>query len=68
MLSSHWRKSSYSALQDCVEVRHAPDGHVEMRDTKDRDAGALAFSESEFAAFLAGIKAGEFDLPEDRDT
>lgn len=65
MLDNHWQKSRYSGTQDCVEVRHTPEGRVEMRDSKAPEMGTLKFSESEFNAFLNGIKAGDFDLPED---
>jgi hypothetical protein len=57
-----YRASSYCSLGECVEVGLAPDGGVRVRDGKDRDAGELCFTPEEWAAFLAGAKAGEFDL------
>lgn len=45
-------------------VRHE-DGSVDMRDQP--GGPSLEFSASEWDAFMQGIKAGEFDLPEDRD-
>lgn len=58
-----WRKSTRSAQQgNCVEVGTGLDGHVAVRDTKDRDGGALIFTNAEWAAFLGGVKDGEFDL------
>lgn len=44
----------------CVEVASADDG-VAMRDSKDQDGPMLRFSGGEWAAFLAGAKAGDFD-------
>jgi len=52
-----WRKSSYSANggSDCVEAGHVP-GAVVVRDTKDRDGGALAFSADAWNAFVASLR------------
>jgi hypothetical protein len=59
-----WRKSTRSnASGDCVEVAFVPDGSVAVRDTKDRDGGTQLYSRAEWAAFIGGVKAGEFDLP-----
>jgi hypothetical protein len=58
-----WRKSSYSTNNgQCVEVRIADEG-AEMRDTKDRSGPVLRFTPAEWAAFLNGVRSGEFDLP-----
>lgn len=57
-----WRKSSYSADQgNCVEVAELPDGTIGMRDSKHPAAAVLTFSADQWAAFLAGCKAGEFE-------
>jgi uncharacterized protein DUF397 len=59
-----WRKSSYSNGHggDCVEVAHLDDGGRAVRDTKDGGAGpVLLFTSSEWRAFVAGVKDGEFD-------
>lgn len=59
-----WFKSSYSGGNggSCVEVRRI-DGVIQMRDTKADGKGPnLAFTQAEFAAFVNGAKAGEFDL------
>ncbi len=40
----------------------ADDGAVLVRDTKDRAQQALAFTDEEWVAFVAGVKAGEFDF------
>jgi Domain of unknown function (DUF397) len=59
-----WRKSSYSgsATQQCVEVATVVTGSVTVRDTKDADGPTLQFTLPEWAAFLAGVRDGEFDL------
>jgi hypothetical protein len=56
-----YRISSYCSMGNCVEVGRSADGGVVVRDTKDR-ALQLAFSDDEWAAFVAGVKAGEFDF------
>lgn len=60
-----WRKSSFSggtADDDaCVEVAPMPDGRVAMRNSKRPEAGTVFFTRAEMAAYLAGVKAGEFD-------
>lgn len=69
-----WRKSSLSGNgQNCVEVALADDvqGGVEagadadwlflVRDSKDPGGPVLAFAPSEWAAFLGGLKGGDFN-------
>jgi hypothetical protein len=56
-----WRKSTYSVQTDCVEVAFHG-GHVALRDSKDRQGPVLVFTPSEWAAFLGGVRDGEFDL------
>ncbi|CAJ64134.1 MULTISPECIES: DUF397 domain-containing protein [Frankia] len=58
-----WRKSRASNSSNCVEVAIVP-GHVLIRDSKNPGGGMLSFTEAEWAAFLVGARAGEFDLPE----
>lgn len=57
-----WRKSSRSSPSgdNCVEVAFAGDT-VAVRDTKNREAAILLFSEDEWTTFLEGVKSGEFD-------
>ncbi|MFF5715960.1 DUF397 domain-containing protein [Streptomyces buecherae] len=57
-----WRKSSYSGDNggNCVEVAPGFPGVVPVRDSKDPNGPALAFSSSAWAAFVAGVKAGDF--------
>lgn len=60
-----WRKSSFSAepQNNCVEVMDlaGPDCGRAVRDSKDPDGPKLRFTEPEWIAFIAGVKAGEFD-------
>ncbi len=56
-----YRTSSFCSLGDCVEVGFTPDGGVAVRDSKDGDAGPLVFTREEWVAFVAGVRAGEFD-------
>jgi uncharacterized protein DUF397 len=56
-----WRKSSASASGDCVEVARS-DESILVRDSKHRLPHILEFTPSEWNAFLAGVRAGEFDL------
>jgi hypothetical protein len=56
-----WRKSTRSSgTAECVEAAVVP-GAVLVRDSKDPDGPMLRFTPSGWAAFLAGVRAGEFD-------
>lgn len=56
-----WRKAKASEPNGgCVDV--ARDGEwVVLRDTKDPGGPVLRFNRVEWDAFLAGVRAGEFD-------
>jgi hypothetical protein len=54
--------SSFCTGGGCVGVALDHD-EVRVVDTKIDDAPALRFTPDEWAAFVAGVKAGEFDLP-----
>ncbi|MGW6454855.1 DUF397 domain-containing protein [Streptomyces sp. NPDC055078] len=58
-----FKKSSASGgvNTDCVEVAHTADGGRAVRDSKNRDGGVQYYTPTEWAAFLHGVKAGEFD-------
>ncbi|WP_443073114.1 DUF397 domain-containing protein [Streptomyces sp. NBC_01451] len=60
-LDVEWQKASASGANgDCVETApHA--GGVAVRHSKVPTGPALAYTEAEFRAFVAGVKAGEFD-------
>lgn len=56
-----WVKSAGSGDTNCIEVAGTPSGGVQMRDSKDRDGPVLTYTAAEWEAFMAGLKAGEFD-------
>jgi hypothetical protein len=60
-----WRKSSRSHDDDppdnCVEVASFTDGAVAVRDSNNPTGPALRFTPTEWAAFTAGVRDGEFD-------
>lgn len=58
-----WRKSTRSdGGQNCVEVSDAIDGSTMLvRDSKDKTGPILTFTDTGWAQFLTGAKAGQFD-------
>jgi hypothetical protein len=57
-----WRKSSASNPSgNCVEAAALPDGSVALRNSRQPDGAALVYTRAEIAAFLAGVRNGEFD-------
>jgi hypothetical protein len=64
LTGARWRKSRHSDTErGCVETAFLPDGHVAVRDSKDRSGPALVYTPREWDAFIKGAKDGEFDLP-----
>jgi hypothetical protein len=64
LTGARWRKSSFSGddgNNGCVEVAFLPGGAVAIRDTKDRALRPHVHTAAEWAAFVAGVRAGEFD-------
>jgi hypothetical protein len=58
-----WRKASHSSDGgQCVETAVLPDDRVAVRDSKHPDEAILIYTPAEWRAFIAGAKAGEFDL------
>lgn len=58
-----WCKASASSAQgsDCVEVADLDGDGRAVRHSKDPNGPVLRFTGSEWAAFINGVKAGEFD-------
>jgi hypothetical protein len=56
-----YRTSSFCSLGDCVEIGRSTAGEFLVRDSKDRAQPSLVFTREEWAAFVAGVKNGEFD-------
>jgi len=63
MQTGSYTKSSFSGASNCVEVGLLADGNVGLRDSKDPLKLPHVFTAQEWAAFIAGVRAGEFDLP-----
>ncbi|MEU9189560.1 DUF397 domain-containing protein [Streptomyces sp. NPDC048484] len=53
-------RASQGANQDCVEVARTADGGRAIRDSKNPSTVQF-YTPTEWAAFLDGVKAGEFD-------
>ncbi len=67
MIAAHdYTKSTFSGNGGCVEVRLLADGTVGLRDSKNVSKPPHVFTPVEWTAFVAGVRAGEFDLPTDR--
>lgn len=45
----------------CVEIAALPGGGAAIRDGKDPTGAQLRFDAEEWAAFVAAVKAGQFD-------
>lgn len=57
-----WRKSTESNPSgNCVEFAALPGGDVAVRNSRCPEGPALVYTRAEVAAFLAGVKNGEFD-------
>jgi hypothetical protein len=59
-----WRKSKNCDQSACVEVA-ATDAEVLMRNSTDPDGAILALDLAVFRDFIADVKDGRFDPPED---
>ncbi len=53
--------SSFCHTGGCVSVALLPGGGAAVRDTKVTGGPILTFDASEWAAFVAGVRNGEFD-------
>ena len=57
-----WRRSAAgNPGEDGMEVAALDGGAVALRSSRDPQGPALIYTPAEMAAFLAGVKAGEFD-------
>jgi uncharacterized protein DUF397 len=61
--SAAWFTSRACNNSACVQIAHLPGGMVAIRDSKDTTKAPHFFDGEEWAAFLTGVKAGEFDAP-----
>lgn len=65
-MDAKFKKSSFSQYGDnhqphCVEIKRTAES-VFVRDSKSPESATLKFTHPEWAAFLQGVNAGEFDL------
>ncbi|MFD5858751.1 DUF397 domain-containing protein [Streptomyces chartreusis] len=61
--AARWRKSGHSGGNgNCVEVARLSTGDVAMRNSRFPGGPVLVYTREEVAAFLAGVKDGEFDF------
>jgi Domain of unknown function (DUF397) len=59
---TQWRKSTASNPSgNCVEMAAVGDGAVAVRNSRHPAGPALVYTRAEVAAFLTGVKNGEFD-------
>lgn len=58
----HWRKSSASNPSgNCVEIAVLAGGNVAVRNSRDPAGPTIVYTRAEMAAFICGIRSGEFD-------
>jgi hypothetical protein len=55
-----WRRSSFCHSGECIEVA-VHDGMVLIRDSKMPEVRPLSYTPDEFASFVRGVAAGEFN-------
>jgi hypothetical protein len=61
LTGAEWRTSTLCDLNGCVEVA-VLEGRIAVRDSKEKGGPVLLFTPGEWAAFVGGVRGGEFDL------
>jgi hypothetical protein len=60
--TTRWIKSSASTGNGaCVETTSIKEDEILVRNSRDHEGPVLSFTKAEWVAFVAGVKAGEFD-------
>ena len=59
---ARWTRSRACSAAGCVEVAHLPGGVIAVRDSKDVTKEPHVFDREEWAAFVTGVRNGEFDF------
>jgi len=59
-----WARSRFCESNMCVEVAQVAESEIVVRDSKNPDV-VLRFSRAEWAAFIAGARAGDFQFRND---
>ena len=57
-----WVRSSYCHTSSCCVELMISDEQVHMRSSVTPERGVLSFSADSWTQFIAGVRAGEFDL------
>jgi hypothetical protein len=55
-----WRRSSYCANGECLEIK-PQGGKIFLRNSRDWRGRTLRYTTEEWQSFVRGVKAGEFD-------
>jgi hypothetical protein len=59
---THWRKSTVSNPSgNCVELAELSGGMVAVRNSRQPTGPVLIYTRAEIAAFIQGVRRGEFD-------
>lgn len=62
LVDAVWRKSRHSGANgNCVEFAALDGGRLAVRNSRHPRGPALIYTRAEVAAFVAGVKDGEFD-------
>jgi predicted secreted Zn-dependent protease len=56
-----WRRSDFCGNSACVEVAQDAEAFL-VRDSKNPSGSVLTFDRAEWDAFVAGVRAGNFDF------
>lgn len=57
-----WRKSTASNPNgNCVELAELAGGDIAVRNSRHPGGPTLVYTPAEFAAFIVGVRSGEFD-------